>query len=465
MRMRSIVLTFVFILAISFQIAKINAQSTTNDNGDAEKTVAATVASEVASDANLATSTKDDIDQNDLLLTLDLPPLTTTDPSTGATTDPSTGTTTDTANNITTNTTSNEENPAKIDGNKNTPDNSKPNATPNNEKNTNAEKNKNPDDVGISKSWNEWDKNFAPHNNNLPVPKGNLPPPPRNNYNFDQNNFNQNNFSQNQTANYNQYENKPIPYLAWHRDPWTHRLSLAPYAPGYAAAPKEFPIPPSDISLWMTNFPSHGNYWKQPQYLGYYDPMPEIVSATPSRSQMILGYPNTPQTQYRNPYTGQPSTFNPAINPESILPVRESLIERWRRRSIARRSAPLGQFPAQPPLYQQPTQSPLFGQNYEQQPYEQSHAQSYDQQNQQNEFYQNQLNEQQFQTNQIYLPQEQRYPRRPLGRFRQGLRDRIQRLGIFEALTQGRSTYNQNTNQYQNPNAAYGEAPAYDGTN
>ncbi|MDR0392280.1 MAG: hypothetical protein LBH59_10270, partial [Planctomycetaceae bacterium] len=62
------------------------------------------------------------------------------------------------------------------------------------------------------------------------------------------------------------------------------------------------------------------------------------------------------------------------------------------------------------------------------------------------------------------VPVQTRYARRPPSRFRQGLRERIQRLGGFEALTQGRNNRYYNPNN-QNPNAHYAEAPAYDGTN
>jgi hypothetical protein len=304
---------------------------------------------------------------------------------------------------------------------------------------------KDSEEDGVSRSsWSDWNNKFSPQNGNAPVPQGSLPAPPPNAY--DQS-------YTNQYANTTQVDEKPVPYLMWHRDPWTHRLSLAPYAPGYAAAPQDFIVPPSDFSLWLTGFPSHGHHWRQPKYLGYYDPMPEIVSATPSRRQMILGYPNTPQTQYRDPYTGQALPYNPAINPEAILPVRESLIERWRRRSLARRSAPLGQFPGQPPALSQPIQSPLFGQPY---------GQPVGQINQPENTFQNQTEQFQFQQQFNQQFQEQpRYTRRPVGRFRQGLRERVQRLGIFEALTRGRTGY-ATTN---NPNAEYGEAPAYNGSN
>ncbi|MDR0392494.1 MAG: hypothetical protein LBH59_11340 [Planctomycetaceae bacterium] len=397
--MRSIILSFVFVWAISFSIANVVAQSDEVVSDDSVETTPAVVASEGD-------------DDNDFQSALSVAPLQSDNEIANPVIEPNINNTNDAGSSIETNDNQNE--------------------TSNNQ-----------DEVGRAQSWNEWDKQFAPKENNAPVPRGNLPsPPPYNGYINNYNNYNNQNV-QSANANINQFENKPIPYLMWHRDPWTHRLNLAPYAPGYAAAPRELLIPPSNFRLWLTNFPNHGYYWQQPQYLGYYDQMPEIVSATPSRSQMILGYPDTPQTQYRDPYTGQPLTSNPAINPESILPVRESLMERWRRRSFERRAVPLGQFPNQP----QPNQSPLFGgqpnnQNYQQ---ENSYAQY----------------QQQYQPA-VASP---RYVRRPLfGRFRQGLRERIQRLGIFEALTQGQNT-GYNPNNQPNPNANYDEAPAYDGTN
>ncbi|MDR2762601.1 MAG: MSCRAMM family adhesin SdrC [Planctomycetaceae bacterium] len=445
--MRSIALSFVFVLAISYQIAIVNAQSADN-NGDLENIAPILKIAENNSSAEIG-SINNSISETDSLPTLGLPSL-------------------QPANEITSE--NNQENSANISDSNNT-SNADTNtnntaADSNSDSNTNSDSKSN--DVGISQSWDKWNNQFSPRNNNSPVPKGELPPPPAYNnnnnsgnygysygYDYGYDRYGNNKAPANQSISSEQYENKPIPYLMWHRDPWTHRLSLAPYAPGYAAAPNDFQIPPSDFSRWLTKFPSHGVYWKPTQYLGYYDQMPEIVSATPSRSQLILGYPNVPQTQYRDPYTGQPLNYNPAINPEQLLPVRESLLDRWRQRSLARRSAPLGQFPGQPPILPQPTPSPLFGG----QPQFYNPNQPNAQENQQ-EFNQNQYSRQ-FQQNQFQT--QPRYVRRPIGRFRQGLRDRIQKLGIFEALTQSRSgNINPNT---PNSNAVYGEAPNYDGTN
>jgi hypothetical protein len=438
--MRSIVLFFVFVWAVSANVTNANTQSDPLESGDSTE-----------SSVPVAAAENNNIDDADSMPSLPLPPLSAGD-------EPSLPTPVEFENNnngnITTEVNDNSNN--NIDNDATILPDAAPNENSTND--PNIETNNSQDDIGSSQSWNKWDKQFAPRNNdiNAPVPQGSLPPPPP--YNGNVNNYH--NSNPNANANIESPDNKPIPYLMWHRDPWTHRFNLAPYAPGYAAAPQELLIPPSKFSLWLTSFPSHGYYWQQPQYLGYYDPMPEIVSATPSRAQMILGYPNTPQTQYRDPYTGQPLNDNPAINPESILPVRETLIDRWRRRSFERRSVPLGQFPGQPqlanPNYPQQIQSPLFGQPYQSyQPY-----QPYNPNNQQENSYAN-PNEQ-LQPNQS-LPQQPRYVRRPLGRIRQGLRDRIQRLGIFEALTQGRSNYNNQNNQSQN--AQYDEAPTYDGTN
>ncbi|MDR2345025.1 MAG: hypothetical protein LBE18_03075 [Planctomycetaceae bacterium] len=453
--MRSIVLSCIFVLAISFQVVKVHAQSEETDGskidevitslesvGNGENSVVSnndirieptadnTLASNSVSDS-VSNSVSDIVTDDDLPSSLTLPPLQPLLRSNGETSIP-----------------------IKPYGSENSSNDS---ATNNESSN-----------IGISKSLKDLNEKFSPQDNNSPVPHGTLPPPvPYSAYNNEYGNSNSNGYGNgytNQTASPDQSANKPIPYLMWHRDPWTHRLNLAPYAPGYAASPQDFPIPPSDFSLWLTNFPSHGNRWPQQRYLGYYDPMPEIVSAVPSRRQLILGYPSVPPTQYRDPYTGQPLPYNPAINPESILPVRESLLERWRRRALERRSAPLGQFPGQPQppnMMMQPVQSPLFG-----------GQQYYGQENQYNNgMYQNQ--EEQEQPNQVqpYQPQtyqpmpvQPRYYRRPLGRFRQGLRDRIQRLGIFEALTQRQSRY-VNPNVPNPNNAVYGEAPAYDGTN
>ena len=85
------------------------------------------------------------------------------------------------------------------------------------------------------------------------------------------------------------------PYLAWHRSPWTGRIHLIPYQPGYADAPEMFPEHQSKLNIWLSTLPSREQKRPQPKYpqqkyLGYYDPMPEIRADKPSRRQLLLGY-------------------------------------------------------------------------------------------------------------------------------------------------------------------------------
>ncbi len=46
-----------------------------------------------------------------------------------------------------------------------------------------------------------------------------------------------------------------VPYLAWHRNPITHRIHVVPYQPGYAASPEEFPEHQSKLNLWLSSLP------------------------------------------------------------------------------------------------------------------------------------------------------------------------------------------------------------------
>ena len=85
---------------------------------------------------------------------------------------------------------------------------------------------------------------------------------------------------------------KTAPYLAWHRDPITHRIHVVPYQPGYAASPDEFPKHQSKLNLFLSSLPCRTQDRAQVKYASYYDPDPEIVEDKPSRMQLILGYPN-----------------------------------------------------------------------------------------------------------------------------------------------------------------------------
>ncbi|MDR0871278.1 MAG: hypothetical protein LBN39_10860 [Planctomycetaceae bacterium] len=87
-------------------------------------------------------------------------------------------------------------------------------------------------------------------------------------------------------------EHKPVPYLAYHRSPWTGRTHVIPYEPGYANSPDEFPKQQSALNRWLDQLPCRTQDRPQVKYAGYYDPDPVIVADKPSRCQLILGYPN-----------------------------------------------------------------------------------------------------------------------------------------------------------------------------
>jgi hypothetical protein len=87
-----------------------------------------------------------------------------------------------------------------------------------------------------------------------------------------------------------------VPYLAYHRDPLTHRIHVVPYQPGYAAEPEAFPEHQSKLNLLLSTLPCREQNRPQVQYASYYDPDPAIITDKPSRLQLILGYPNASWT-------------------------------------------------------------------------------------------------------------------------------------------------------------------------
>ncbi|MCL2743412.1 MAG: hypothetical protein FWE67_06145 [Planctomycetaceae bacterium] len=83
----------------------------------------------------------------------------------------------------------------------------------------------------------------------------------------------------------------PMPYLAYHKNPFTGRIHIIPYQKGYPC-PEEFPKKESCVTFALSALPSRTQNQPQIEYLSYYDPMPEILEDKPSRLQLILGYPN-----------------------------------------------------------------------------------------------------------------------------------------------------------------------------
>ncbi|GHT25720.1 hypothetical protein FACS18942_01460 [Planctomycetales bacterium] len=90
-------------------------------------------------------------------------------------------------------------------------------------------------------------------------------------------------------------EAKPSPYLAYHKKSITGRIHVIPYQKGYPD-PEEFPKKESHLKFALSALPCMTQDQPQIEYLGYYDPMPEIIEDKPSRLQLILGYPNSAWT-------------------------------------------------------------------------------------------------------------------------------------------------------------------------
>lgn len=132
------------------------------------------------------------------------------------------------------------------------------------------------------------------------------------------------------------------PYLAYHRNPWTHRIHVIPYQPGYAAAPEQFPQHQSQWNLWLSSLPCREQNRPQIQYLGYYDPMPEILTDKPSRLQLILGYPNPDWTTCCDNRWGVRMAQCPGVVPPAVGPFAERSVSDQICEQPASDAGPLG---------------------------------------------------------------------------------------------------------------------------
>ena len=114
------------------------------------------------------------------------------------------------------------------------------------------------------------------------------------------------------------------PYLAWHRCPWTGRIHLIPYQPGYAMSPEEFPTHQSKLNLWLSSLPCRKQNRPQQEYLSHYDPMPPVLTDKPSRRQLLLGYgdPNWTVSCCNSPWRDQ-TAHCPGVDPINLGPSAE----------------------------------------------------------------------------------------------------------------------------------------------
>jgi hypothetical protein len=109
-----------------------------------------------------------------------------------------------------------------------------------------------------------------------------------------------------------------VPYLAYYRNPWTHRIHVVPYQPGYAAEPEAFPEHQSKLNLWLSSLPSREQNRPQIQYASYYDPDPVIITDKPSRLQLILGYSNASWTSCCDNRWGHRLAQCPGVEPVAL---------------------------------------------------------------------------------------------------------------------------------------------------
>ncbi|MDR2757450.1 MAG: hypothetical protein LBC20_17285 [Planctomycetaceae bacterium] len=118
-----------------------------------------------------------------------------------------------------------------------------------------------------------------------------------------------------------------VPYLAYHRNPLTHRIHVVPYQPGYAAEPEAFPEHQSKLNLLLSTLPSREQNRPQVRYASYYDPDPVIITDKPSRLQLILGYPNASWTSCCENRWGVSLAQCPGVEPVALGPYAEAGIK------------------------------------------------------------------------------------------------------------------------------------------
>ncbi|MDR0609185.1 MAG: hypothetical protein LBG58_03670 [Planctomycetaceae bacterium] len=118
-----------------------------------------------------------------------------------------------------------------------------------------------------------------------------------------------------------------VPYLAYHRNPLTHRIHVVPYQPGYAAEPEAFPEHQSKLNLLLSTLPSREQNRPQVKYASYYDPDPVIITDKPSRLQLILGYPNASWTSCCENRWGHRLAQCPGVEPVALGPYAEMSIK------------------------------------------------------------------------------------------------------------------------------------------
>ena len=70
-----------------------------------------------------------------------------------------------------------------------------------------------------------------------------------------------------------------VPHLQFVYNHRTGRFHIAPYEPGYAASPWEFPVQTSPLHIWVSSKSSSAQPHPQVQYMCYHDPAPVILPA------------------------------------------------------------------------------------------------------------------------------------------------------------------------------------------
>jgi len=70
-----------------------------------------------------------------------------------------------------------------------------------------------------------------------------------------------------------------VPHLQFVYNQWTGRFHIAPYEPGYAASPGEFPNQTSPLHIWISSRSGAGQPKQQVQYMCYHDAPPVILPA------------------------------------------------------------------------------------------------------------------------------------------------------------------------------------------
>ena len=118
-----------------------------------------------------------------------------------------------------------------------------------------------------------------------------------------------------------------VPHLQFVYNHWSGRFHIAPFEPGYAASPWEFPVQTSPLHIWKSSRSSSGHPGQQVQYMCYHDPPPVILPAEIRLRGSGLFIPLTQAQPIPLPLP-RPDTAQP-ITPPARTRIGERVRQNW----------------------------------------------------------------------------------------------------------------------------------------